>query len=295
MHYRQRSGILNPFVTLLALVLLVVALACGLPAGCGPRQENDRRGANDDHGADSKPRTGAEPDGNSTQAGGVLRDEEAAAAHILITYAGCPGAPPDITRTRTEAYDLALRVLMKVRERGADFAELARRYSEDPTAERTGGYLGIFHRGDMELEFDVAVFGLEENQVSGVVETRYGFHIIKRLPVRRTIAHHILIAWKGAAGATGAVKRTQAQAKALADEIQLQAAAAGADLCELVRKFTDDPHNRTRCGSLGIVEPGLLPPAFDDALFRLRPGSVSKVIETEYGYHIIWREELPRP
>jgi peptidyl-prolyl cis-trans isomerase C len=68
--------------------------------------------------------------------------------------------------------------ILKEAESGADFAELAVQYSEGPSAKR-GGDLGFFPRGKMVKPFDEAVFSLEPGKISGIVETKYGFHIIK--------------------------------------------------------------------------------------------------------------------
>jgi peptidyl-prolyl cis-trans isomerase SurA len=250
-------------------LILGAALLLAL-AGCGGRNEESAR---------SHPKLPP-----------VDNEYEASAAHILIMYKGSLGASPDITRSREEAQERAYRVAFLAHDRGADFAELARKYSDDKTTAANGGYLGIFHRGDMVLPFDVAVFGLQIGQVSGVVETDFGFHIIKRLPVRRVLAAHILIAWKGASEASSAVTRTKEQARLLAEDVRRQAAAPGADLCVLARKFSDDPNNRTQCGDLGVVEPGYLPKDLEEALFRLKPGEVSPVVETQFGFHIIWQQ-----
>jgi peptidyl-prolyl cis-trans isomerase SurA len=279
MIYRQLDANLNRLLKAMPILVLVLILALA-GTGCGRQQDTESQDSAKPSGAASAV---DEPADSAS-------DREAAAAHILVMHAESLGHTPDITRSRTEAHDRALRILMKVRDHGAVFEELARQYSDDPQVVKTGGYLGIFRRGQMDLAFDVAVFGLEVGQVSGAVETDYGWHIIRRLPVLRLRAHHIMFSFKGAANAAGGIKRTKPQAAALAEEVRLTAIDPNADLCELARKFSDDPNNRTTCGDLGIVEPGFLPRAFDKALVRLRPGDISKVVETEYGYHIIWRE-----
>jgi hypothetical protein len=218
-------------------------------------------------------------------------EEEAAAAQILITWRDIPSRPAGVTRERWQAEDLIRRISLLAHEGGADFQELARQYSEDSTTAARGGRLGVFHRGEMVLPFEVAVFNLKVGQISGVVETEYGFHLIKRLPIVRTYAAHLLVAWRGATGATGGVSRTRAQAAALAAELRRQASEPGADLCELVRRYSDDASNRTNCGELGPVQNGMLPLPIEEALFRLEPGEVSDVVETEYGFHIVWRPQ----
>jgi peptidyl-prolyl cis-trans isomerase C len=71
--------------------------------------------------------------------------------------------------------------LLKRVRGGADFAALARQYSEDPGSKDNGGELPVFPRGQMVPEFEAAAFSLTSNQVSDVVTTAYGYHIIKLL------------------------------------------------------------------------------------------------------------------
>ena len=71
--------------------------------------------------------------------------------------------------------------ILKQLEQGADFAELARKYSLDETSRENGGDLGFFPRGVVLPEFEAVAFALEPGERSGVVETPYGFHIIEVL------------------------------------------------------------------------------------------------------------------
>jgi len=72
----------------------------------------------------------------------------------------------------------AKEVLEKIKM-GESFAKLAQQYSIDGTRKR-GGDLGFFKRGAMVKEFDKASFALKKGEVSGIVKTNYGYHIIKR-------------------------------------------------------------------------------------------------------------------
>ena len=100
------------------------------------------------------------------------------AAHILIMYKGSMRAPASVTRSKEQARKLAEDVLKKIRD-GADFAEMARLYSDGPS-KISGGDLRTFGRGAMVKSFEDAAFGLKKGEVSGIVETKFGFHIIKR-------------------------------------------------------------------------------------------------------------------
>ena len=99
------------------------------------------------------------------------------ARHILFAYAGSQSASSEVTRTKAEARREAYRVLRLVRAKGADFAELARTYSDGPSKNR-GGELGFFKRGDMVEAFNDYAFARPIGSI-GVVETDFGYHIIE--------------------------------------------------------------------------------------------------------------------
>jgi parvulin-like peptidyl-prolyl isomerase len=101
------------------------------------------------------------------------------AAHILLMYQGSAGASEEITRTKEEAYQDIQKLLERIKA-GEDFAALAREYSNCPSA-KNGGDLGDFSKGDMVKPFEDAAFKLKKGKVSTIVETQYGYHIIKRL------------------------------------------------------------------------------------------------------------------
>jgi len=107
-----------------------------------------------------------------------ITPDEIAASHILISYQGAERS--SATRTKEEAKKLADEVLAKATAPGADFAALAREYSDEPGAKERGGDLGTFKKGAMAKPFEDAAFQLKVGEISGVVETPFGFHIIKR-------------------------------------------------------------------------------------------------------------------
>ncbi len=98
--------------------------------------------------------------------------EQVKASHILIKVD--PGATE---AQKAEARKKIDAVQQKIKD-GGDFAELAKEYSEGPSKTR-GGDLGYFRRGQMVKPFEDAVFTMKTNEVSGIVETRFGYHIIK--------------------------------------------------------------------------------------------------------------------
>jgi parvulin-like peptidyl-prolyl isomerase len=105
-------------------------------------------------------------------------ENRAAASHILVAYKGSP-AGEKVTRTKEQAKARAEEALKKARA-GGDFAALARTYSDDPGSAPKGGDLGTFPRAAMVKPFADATFALKPGEISGLVETQFGYHIIKR-------------------------------------------------------------------------------------------------------------------
>jgi parvulin-like peptidyl-prolyl isomerase len=102
-----------------------------------------------------------------------------AASHILIQYKGSMRAGANITRSKEEAKKLATEVMNKAKK-GDDFAALAKQYSDEPGAKDRAGALGSFTRTQMVKPFADAAFAMKPGEISNLVETEFGFHVIKR-------------------------------------------------------------------------------------------------------------------
>lgn len=100
--------------------------------------------------------------------------EQRHASHILIG-AGASASP----EAKAEAKKKAEQVLVEVKKNPAKFAELAKKYSQDPGSAEKGGDLGTFGRGSMVKPFEDAAFSMKPGEVSGLVQSDFGYHIIK--------------------------------------------------------------------------------------------------------------------
>lgn len=98
------------------------------------------------------------------------------ASHILLMYAG--SARSTATRSKEQALS-QIQAIKSQLDEGADFSTLASQNSDCPSA-RSGGDLGNFGRGQMVPAFEQATFALPVGQVSDVVETDFGYHLIQR-------------------------------------------------------------------------------------------------------------------
>ena len=104
---------------------------------------------------------------------------EISARHLLVSYKGALRASPGIGRSKAEAQKRAEEA-QKRAAAGEDFLALVKQYSDEPGAGDRGGDLGKFDRQSMVPAFANAAFALKVGEISSVVETQFGFHVIKR-------------------------------------------------------------------------------------------------------------------
>lgn len=101
------------------------------------------------------------------------------AAHFLISYRGAMRAAPYIDRTKEEAQALASELRNRVLS-GEEFEKIAAEHSDDRGSAAQGGELGTFRREQMVPEFSEAAFALEIGEISDIVESPFGYHVILR-------------------------------------------------------------------------------------------------------------------
>ncbi len=208
------------------------------------------------------------------------------ASHILIRVA--PDAPPADT---LEAYNM-IRALIDSVKAGVDFGELALRYSEDPSASREGpgykGRLGFFTAGQMVAPFEDAAYNTPVGQVSDIVRTRFGYHILyvhdRRPAIPDIEVAHIMIIPRGPTGADTAAALEQIEELRRRFE-------NGEDFRALAREYSMDHNTREQGGRLGIMtfNNPVIPPEFRDAAFAIEnPGEISDVVQSRFGFHLIY-------
>jgi hypothetical protein len=119
------------------------------------------------------------PEWDGGARGHVNETAEVAASHLLVMFQGSTSAPKSITRTKEQARLRAEEALARIRG-GEPFAKVAAAYTDEPGGADRQGRLGRFTRDQMVRPFSEAAFALEVGQVSGIVETQFGFHVIQR-------------------------------------------------------------------------------------------------------------------
>jgi peptidyl-prolyl cis-trans isomerase D len=142
--------------------------------------------------------------------------EQVRASHILLKTEGKDDAAVKATAEE----------LLKQAKAGADFAELAKKNSEDEASAKNGGDLDYFGKGRMVPEFDAAVFAMEPGQVSDLVKTQYGYHIIKLID-KKPATTRPLAQVRQQLNDQLAYQRAQAQAADLAQALEKQIKSAG--------------------------------------------------------------------
>jgi len=161
---------------------------------------------------------------------------------------------PEPSEDAEEAAREKAQALLDSVNAGADFAELATRHSDDPGTAELGGDLGWFRRGRMVREFEDAAFALRDNQVSDLVRTDFGFHIIKveRWRAGERKARHILITPEKT---DADIERARTLAEELATDVR-----GGASIQELAQEHADPaaPDSMT----VPFDQLGELPPAY---------------------------------
>jgi len=200
--------------------------------------------------------------------------------HILIAVP--EAASPDQIQAARQRAETVLGQLRL----GADFAQTAIAESGGQRA-LEGGDLGWRKAGQMPTLFADSLINMQVGEISELIRSPSGFHIIKLLDrrtdeqrhtVQQTLARHILIR------PNEVVSNSEAQQRItrLYERIL-----AGADFGQLARASSDDTASAVEGGSLGWVNPGVMVPEFEEEMNKLQPGQISAPFESQFGWHIV--------
>jgi len=213
--------------------------------------------------------------------------QEVNASHILIQIK--PDATPEDT---LKAFHRISDIKKRISE-GEDFEKLARELSEDPSAKYNGGSLGYFTAMQMVYPFEQAAYQTKKGEVSPIVRTRFGYHLIKVLDIRPSRGEvevsHILLR---------STKDNETKVKNLIFEIYDQLK-KGRNWDELCKQYSEDTNTKNTGGRLRPFGVGALAavPEFEATAFAMQsPGEISDPFQSNIGWHIIRLEKkIPMP
>jgi len=168
----------------------------------------------------------------------------------------------------------------------ADFATLAKEFSEDKGSKANGGDIGFMSALQTVYPFENAAYNTPVGKVSQPFRTQFGYHIVKVLERRPTRGEvkvaHIRISTPKSAGEAGV---TAARLRIDSVETQLK---KGASFESMVKKYSDDKFTTDKNGEMPAFGVGRMPASFEQAAFALKnPGDISKPVQTDYGFHIL--------
>jgi peptidyl-prolyl cis-trans isomerase D len=198
--------------------------------------------------------------------------EQVRASHILLKTEG-----KDDAAVKAKAEEL-----LKQAKAGADFAELAKKNSEDEASAKNGGDLDYFGKGRMVPEFDAAVFAMQPGQISDLVKTQYGYHIIK-LVDKKPATTRPLAEVRQQLSDQLAYQRAQAQAADLAQTLEKQIKSPG----DLDKVAKGQGLTVQESGFFARDEPilGLGPaPEAANKAFDMKQGEVSGALRASRGF-----------
>ena len=206
--------------------------------------------------------------------------EQFLVSHILLRAPDQAG-PEQLQRLKAKAEDIVVQL-----NAGADFAKLAASYSDAPDA-LDGGSLGWRGPDRMPTLFFETVASMQPGQVSGVLRSPAGMHIVKLVErkggtllgqkLQQTHARHILIK------TSELVSDAEARRRLIALKERID---NGADFAELARLHSNDL-SAAKGGDLGWIYAGDTVPEFERTMDALKPGQVSEPVQSSFGWHLI--------
>ena len=209
---------------------------------------------------------------------------EVKASHILISVAE-DASPADTLK----AYKTIQKLRKDVLE-GADFAQTAKTYSQDPSAKENAGDLGYFSALYMVYTFENAAFSTAKGEISEIIRSRFGYHFLKvtdKRPSRGEVkTAHIMVKFPSKVGQSSVEEKAIAKQKI--DEIYQKINLESADFSEMAKQYSDDKNNSAKGGELPWFGTNRMVESFENEAFSLENiGDISAPVETPYGWHII--------
>lgn len=210
------------------------------------------------------------------------KKQEVHARHILVRVAA-DASPEDTLKAWNKIAALKQRI-----EAGEDFVKVAQSKggSEDPSVKDNGGDLGFFSAFQMVYPFEEAAYNTEVGNISNILRTRYGYHILEVLEKRNARGQikvaHIMTKAPANSNQTS-LKRAQDKIFEIHEKYK-----GGESFENLARMFSEDASSSKSGGELPWFGTRKMVKSFEDVCFELENiGDVSEPFQTEYGWHIV--------
>lgn len=204
--------------------------------------------------------------------------EEVRVAHILLL------AKPGVdTIAQKKTIDSLYNLLSKGK---ADFASLAKAYSEDKGSKDNGGDIGYFSSLQTVYAFENAAYNTQVGKISAPFRTSFGYHLVKVIDKRPSRGQlrvaQILISTPKSSGEIG-ISTANAKIDLIQKELK-----NGASFESLVEKYSEDKFTKESKGEMPVFGVGRMVAPFEEAAYGLKNvGDISKPVQTEFGFHII--------
>lgn len=185
---------------------------------------------------------------------------------------------------KTAAKNIALELLDSIKD-GKDFSELAKKYSGDSMSAIQGGDLGYAKKGTFVKEFEETVFNLKPGEVSGIVETQFGYHIIKLNEKQgdKVRSQHILIKFPK-------LESSDFETIAFLKELKSRINSGQITFDSAAKEYSEDLTTKLKGGYIGLIPVEQLDSISIEALSSLSPGQISDPVrignDDQYGYEI---------
>jgi peptidyl-prolyl cis-trans isomerase SurA len=189
-------------------------------------------------------------------------------------------------KSQKTAYEKTLNIKKEITQ-GLSFEEAAKKYSSDPGSKDKGGNLGYVSRGVFVDEFEKVVFTVEKNKLTDPVKTQYGYHLIEVLERtgEKVLARHILIRNEIT---DFDKKETYEKANKIKNSIK-----SFDDFYKAAQEFSDDKTSNSNGGLLGMIDLEYYQvPEIKKVIKDINIKTISSPILTNFGYHLIWVENI---
>lgn len=185
-----------------------------------------------------------------------------------------------------DSYEQAMKARKEI-EDGADFEEVAVKYSKDPSVKENKGRLGFFTVFQMVYPFEEAAYNTPVGEVSLPIKTRFGHHLIK-VNEKRTNPGKVQVAHIYTKVPAESDEKEKKNAELKIKEIYSLLISEKREFGDLAKEFSDDNSSAEKGGELAIFGSGRMVPEFETVAFGLKNnGDISEPFQTSYGWHIV--------